>query len=109
MEEADGEWQDDCAYCQNLNATEWCTNPRFCPKDYDYSTSKTAVRYNRMRDALAAVDRPILYSLCDWGLANVATWGNATGQSWRQTGDIEGKSVDRFGWLNPILMSSRHV
>lgn len=50
-----------------------------CPQGFDYSTSKTAERYRRMRDALLAQNRTILYSLCNWGEANVQQWGNATG------------------------------
>ncbi|MFE9552391.1 glycoside hydrolase family 27 protein [Streptomyces sp. NPDC006703] len=45
-------------------------------------------RYTTMRDALAATDRPILYSLCNWGQENVWTWGAGVGNSWRTTGDI---------------------
>ncbi|KAF3917618.1 Alpha-galactosidase [Arthrobotrys entomopaga] len=45
-------------------------------------------RYNTMRDALAATGRPILYSLCQWGIDAVYTWGNQTGNSWRVGGDI---------------------
>ncbi|MFE2427485.1 glycoside hydrolase family 27 protein [Streptomyces sp. NPDC059373] len=45
-------------------------------------------RYNAMRDALKNTGRPILYSLCNWGLAGVWTWGAATGNMWRTTGDI---------------------
>ncbi|KAK4551724.1 hypothetical protein LTR86_010960 [Recurvomyces mirabilis] len=56
--------------------------------NYDYSTSNTAERYRIMRDALVAQNRTILYSLCEWGQANVWTWGNETGNSWRTTGDI---------------------
>ena len=41
-----------------------------------------------MRDALAKQDRPILYSICDWGHGGVQEWGNATGHSWRSTDDI---------------------
>jgi hypothetical protein len=44
-----------------------------------------------MRDALLAQKRPMLYSLCQWGSANIQSWGNGTAQSWRATGDIEGK------------------
>lgn len=44
-----------------------------------------------MRDALLGVNRTILYSLCDWGQADVNTWGNETGNSWRISGDITGK------------------
>lgn len=73
---------------------------RFCPKGYDFSKTKTVERFNRMRDAVAANDRPMVYSLCQWGEANVATWGNGTGQSWRTTTDItrmlHRKSLDMF-------------
>ncbi|MDN3351313.1 alpha-galactosidase [Actinomadura sp. DC4] len=45
-------------------------------------------RYNAMRDALARTGRPIVYSLCEWGEDSVWTWGSATGNLWRTTGDI---------------------
>ena len=41
-----------------------------------------------MRDALLAQNRTILFSLCEWGQAHVQDWGNATGNSWRISGDI---------------------
>jgi alpha-galactosidase len=41
-----------------------------------------------MRDALEAQNRTILYSLCEWGQADVEAWGNETGNSWRMSGDI---------------------
>ncbi|KAL2010758.1 hypothetical protein VTN00DRAFT_6565 [Thermoascus crustaceus] len=59
------------------------------PPGYDWSTSKTAQRYRAMRDALLSVNRTILYSLCEWGEADVTSWGNATGNSWRMSGDIK--------------------
>lgn len=46
-------------------------------------------RYTKMRDALNATGRPIFYSICSWGAARVALWGNATGNSWRTTPDIK--------------------
>ncbi|GAA1944693.1 glycoside hydrolase family 27 protein [Kitasatospora viridis] len=46
-------------------------------------------RYTRMRDALAATGRPILYSICEWGQDNVWTWGAGVGHTWRTTGDIQ--------------------
>ena len=45
-------------------------------------------RYPKMRDALNKTDRPIFYSLCQWGQEEVATWAENTGNSWRTTGDI---------------------
>jgi alpha-galactosidase len=41
-----------------------------------------------MRDALLSQNRTILFSLCEWGQAGVQHWGNATGNSWRISGDI---------------------
>ncbi|WP_084713795.1 NEW3 domain-containing protein [Streptacidiphilus rugosus] len=46
-------------------------------------------RYTAMRDALAATGRPIVYSLCNWGNENVASWGSGVGNLWRTTGDID--------------------
>ncbi|KAF7593462.1 hypothetical protein BBP40_011468 [Aspergillus hancockii] len=62
--------------------------PNPAPADYDWSSSKTAQRYEAMRDALLSINRTILYSLCGWGQADVNQWGEATGNSWRTTGDI---------------------
>ncbi|RPB15728.1 glycoside hydrolase [Morchella conica CCBAS932] len=76
------------------------------PAGYDWSTSKTALRYNRMRDALLAQSRTLLYSLCNWGHSHVEQWGNQTGQSWRMWGDIvpiwEGKDDYSWGFM-PII------
>lgn len=47
-------------------------------------------RYTAMRDALAKSGRAILFALCNWGNDNVGSWGAATGNSWRTTGDIAG-------------------
>ncbi|KAI5804849.1 glycoside hydrolase superfamily [Peziza echinospora] len=58
------------------------------PLDTDWGATLTAERYYRMRDALLKQKRVINYGLCDWGQALVETWGNATGMSWRLTGDI---------------------
>jgi len=45
-------------------------------------------RYATMRDALARASRPILFAICNWGSDDVRSWGAATGNSWRTTGDI---------------------
>jgi hypothetical protein len=66
------------------------TNP--APAGYDWAKSNTYTRYTNMRDALLDQNRTILYSLCDWGQADVNTWGNETGNSWRMSGDISGMS-----------------
>mmetsp|Transcript_30617 Transcript_30617/g.99518 ORF Transcript_30617/g.99518 Transcript_30617/m.99518 type:complete len:481 (-) Transcript_30617:38-1480(-) len=46
-------------------------------------------RYPVMRDALNATGRPILFSMCEWGVNDVWTWGADVGNSWRTTGDIQ--------------------
>eukprot|EP00455_Lapot_gusevi_P013790 TRINITY_DN167_c0_g4_i2.p1 TRINITY_DN167_c0_g4~~TRINITY_DN167_c0_g4_i2.p1 ORF type:complete len:398 (-),score=141.16 TRINITY_DN167_c0_g4_i2:65-1207(-) len=46
------------------------------------------VRYPVMRDALNATGRPILFSLCEWGVDTPAKWAPAVGNSWRTTNDI---------------------
>lgn len=76
------------------------------PIGYDWGTSRTAKRYNAMRDALLKQNRTIQYSLCAWGHAHVEKWGNGTGHSWRMWGDIMpawgGKSEWSWG-LMPIV------
>ncbi|KAH7064786.1 glycoside hydrolase superfamily [Macrophomina phaseolina] len=45
-------------------------------------------RYETMRDALLATGHDIVYSLCQWGVDSVWTWGASVGNSWRVGGDI---------------------
>ncbi|WP_051746918.1 NEW3 domain-containing protein [Streptomyces sp. NRRL B-5680] len=77
-------------------------------------------RYRAMGDALAKTGRPIVYSLCNWGLDSVWTWGRTVGQLWRTTGDIDasfGRMLDIFhanakladaagpgGWNDPDML-----
>ncbi len=45
--------------------------------------------YGRMGQALRMTGRPIVFSLCNWGLHEVWTWGASVGgHLWRTTGDI---------------------
>ncbi len=44
--------------------------------------------YRRMGAALLATHRPIVFSLCEWGLYRVWHWGQTAGNLWRTTGDI---------------------
>lgn len=48
--------------------------------------------YTKMRDALRATGRPIVYSLCQYGDDAVWKWGGSVGGNlWRTTGDISDK------------------
>jgi alpha-galactosidase len=44
--------------------------------------------YTTMRDALRAANRPILFSICEWGDTKPWEWAPEVGHSWRTTGDI---------------------
>lgn len=58
--------------------------------------------YQQMGEALLSTGRPIVYSLCEYGRAQVWTgWGEkAGGNLWRTTGDISDRweSMDRIGF-----------
>ncbi|KAF9560910.1 glycoside hydrolase family 27 protein [Agrocybe pediades] len=42
-----------------------------------------------MRDALAATKRPIVFSICEWGVQDPARWpASSVGHSWRMSNDI---------------------
>jgi len=46
--------------------------------------------YRKMHDALVATGRPIVYSLCQYGMNSVWEWGPEVGANlWRTTGDIK--------------------
>jgi alpha-galactosidase len=46
------------------------------------------VQYAKFRDALAQSGRPIVFSICNWGVKAPWQWGPRTGNLWRTTGDI---------------------
>jgi len=58
-------------------------------------------RYDAMGEALAAVDRDIVYSICTWGEYDPWTWGDEVGgHLWRVTDDAVAKwhaDADEFG------------
>ena len=45
-------------------------------------------RYPIMRDALLKQNRPIFFSMCEWGINDPATWAGSVANSWRTTIDI---------------------
>jgi alpha-galactosidase len=62
---------------------------------YDYCSFKGDVpaqiaAYKKMHDALAKTGRPIVFSLCQYGMDRVWSWGPSVGGNlWRTTDDIE--------------------
>ena len=64
----------------------------WCSAEKVYKPSDMPAVYKKMGDALKATGRPIVYSLCQYGLQKVWEWGASIGGNlWRTTGDIEDK------------------
>jgi len=61
----------------------------WCSGDEVYKPQEMQAAYRKFSDDLKATGRPILYSLCQYGMQNVWQWGASVGgQMWRTTGDI---------------------
>jgi alpha-galactosidase len=60
-----------------------------CNNNGSSTTQQYIARYSAMRDALAATGRPIVYSICEWGVNSPWTWAGSVGNLWRTTGDIQ--------------------
>jgi alpha-galactosidase len=45
-------------------------------------------QYAKFHDAFAQAARPMVFSICDWGVKGPWTWGPRTGNLWRTTDDI---------------------
>ena len=63
---------------------DWCSGDRV------YKPEQMHDAYRKMSDALHSTGRPIVYSLCQYGMQDVWIWGASVGgQMWRTTGDIQ--------------------
>jgi alpha-galactosidase len=73
----------------------------WCSAGSVYKNSDLQPVYQKMGDALQASGRPIVYSLCQYGLEDVWKWGDKVGGNlWRTTGDIQDtwKSMEEIGF-----------
>jgi alpha-galactosidase len=64
--------------------------------------------YQKMGEALEHSGRPMVYSLCQYGLTDVWTWGTKVGGNlWRTTGDIRDTwdSMDKIGFSQVAISS----
>lgn len=71
-----------------------------------YKAEDMQAVYQKMGDALRATGRPIVYSLCQYGLDDVWTWGpQVSGNLWRTTGDIKDTwaSMSKIGFSQSDL------
>jgi len=63
---------------------DWCSARQV------YKPSEMPAVYKKMHQALVATGRPIVYSLCQYGMDRVWRWGPSVGGNlWRTTDDIE--------------------
>ncbi len=60
-------------------------------------------RYAAMKKALDAAGRPIVFSICEWGLERPWEWAPELGNLWRTTGDI------RDSWESMIHILDQQV
>jgi alpha-galactosidase len=73
-----------------------------CNNQSDGTLADYQKRYGAMRDALARTGRPIVYSICEWGVLDPATWAGSFGNLWRTTGDIG----DNWSSLKSIIAAN---
>ncbi|MEN6311661.1 MAG: alpha-galactosidase [Acidobacteriota bacterium] len=67
---------------------DWCNN----------GGQSSQAAYSRMRDALAAGGRPIVFSICEWGSTKPWLWARDIGNLWRTTGDIQDMWEGKKDW-----------
>lgn len=68
---------------------DWCGYSKVYAAQNDHSTAAYVRPYLKMEEYLRKQPRDIFYSLCQYGMADVWTWGHAVdANSWRTTGDI---------------------
>jgi len=80
----DHEFQDAKTYASwgvDYVKVDWCYSEGLDPE----------VQYAKFREALAQAGRPIVFSICNWGVKAPWRWGPKTGNLWRTTGDISDK------------------
>ena len=76
---------------------DWCGASRI----YERNPADLQGAYQKMSEALQKTGRPIVYSLCEYGMGDVWKWGAKSGGNlWRTTGDIADNwsSMDRIGF-----------
>ena len=91
---------------------DWCSYGNIARNDASPELEKQQKPYIRMRQALDKVNRDILYSLCQYGMANVWEWGASPlvkANCWRTTGEegpgtsAEGHSLQTAGLAPGVL------
>jgi alpha-galactosidase len=74
----------------------------WCSAEKVYTPDQMQGAYRKMYEALQSTGRPMVYSLCQYGLEGVWRWGASVGGNlWRTTPDIGGdfNRVSLFGFM----------
>ena len=85
---------------------EWGVD--FIKEDWCFTDGlDTRTQYKKMSDAIKATGRPMLLSICEWGVSSPWEWGRGIGSMWRTTNDIQDcfdcvRNWGGMGWV-PIL------
>jgi len=85
---------------------DWCSASRI------YKNEEMQAVYQKMGDALHKTGRPMVYSLCQYGINDVWKWGPNVGANlWRTTDDISDnwKSLERIGFRQFDIASYTQV
>ena len=70
----------------------------WCSAGTIYKDEQLQPVYQKMGDDLQSTSRPIVYSLCEYGMGDVQKWGALVGANlWRTTGDISDKWESMIG------------
>jgi alpha-galactosidase len=84
---------------------DWCSARNL------YTDEEMQAVYQKMGDALRAAGRPVVFSLCQYGRADVWKWGPEVGGNlWRTTGDISDRwdSMTNIGFKQDELAPYAH-
>jgi alpha-galactosidase len=85
---------------------DWCSASRI------YKNDEMQGVYQKMGDALRKAGRPMVFSLCQYGIGDVWKWGTGVGGNlWRTTGDISDNwtSLERIGFRQLDIASYTRV
>ena len=84
---------------------DWCMYGEIFAKEKDESRAAYAKPYKLMGECLRKQKRDILYSFCQYGMANVEEWARENGANcWRSGGDLK----DSWVWMEKAIEARIH-
>jgi alpha-galactosidase len=104
----DHEFEDMAAFAEwrtDYLKVDWCNTqglPRHSPgsPNVPHTPENVEAAYAKLRDAQFAAGRPIVFSLCSWGVGEPWKWGASVGHLWRTTSDIA--APGKANWTNAM-------